>query len=249
MTTTADSHLLEYERDGFTIFRDVIDPELVSRASSHVEWLLASNPGLRGEGLEMQALPEDPFWLSLVSDPRLLDLAERFLGPDIGLFASHYFCKPAHTGQAVLWHQDAAYWPLEPMEVITLWLAIDDSTPDNGCVRVVPGSHRHQVHELRPRDDVDNVLGSEAAAVVDEADAVHLALRAGDVEVHHPNILHASNANTSPHRRCGLTIRYIPTSTTILLPSWPTAYHLRGERGHNNWKTPPVFDPARHFAG
>jgi len=250
VTTTADSHhLRDYERDGFTIFRDVIDSELVSRASDHVEWLLAGNPEVRGEGLEMQALPQDPFWVSLVSDPRLLDIAERFLGPDIGLFASHYFCKPAHTGQAVLWHQDAAYWPLEPMDVITLWLAIDDSTPENGCVRVVPGSHREQVHELRARDDVDNVLGSEAAATVDEADAVDLSLRAGDVEVHHPNILHASNANTSPHRRCGLTIRYIPTSTKILLPSWPTAYHLRGERGANEWRTPPAFDPSLHFAG
>ena len=57
-------------------------------------------------------------------------------GPDIALFASHYISEP---GQPVLWHQDGAYWPLEPMNVVTLWLAVDHSVPENGCLRVIPG--------------------------------------------------------------------------------------------------------------
>ena len=62
-------------------------------------------------------MTHDPFWVRLVGDQRLLDIAKLFIGPNIALFASHYIAKPPGEGQAVLWHQDAHYWPLEPMEV------------------------------------------------------------------------------------------------------------------------------------
>ena len=68
-------------------------------------------------------MTDDPFWVRLVSDDRLLNVAETFVGPNIALFASHYIAKRPFDGQAVLWHQDGSYWPLEPMEVVTLWLA------------------------------------------------------------------------------------------------------------------------------
>eukprot|EP01047_Picozoa_sp_COSAG01_P029293 COSAG01_NODE_2003_length_8671_cov_9.134858_6_plen_130_part_00 len=60
----------------------------------------------------------------LVSDPRLLAIAQQYVGDDIALFASHYICKPPGDGQEVLYHQDGSYWPLEPMEVVTLWLCV-----------------------------------------------------------------------------------------------------------------------------
>ena len=72
-----------------------------------------------------------------------------FVGPNIALFASHYLCKPAVRGPPVLWHQDGSYWPLEPMEVVTLWLAVDDSLPENGCMRVIPGTHSSGLQQLR----------------------------------------------------------------------------------------------------
>jgi ectoine hydroxylase-related dioxygenase (phytanoyl-CoA dioxygenase family) len=139
----------------------------------------------------------------LVSDERLLDIAEQFVGPDIALFASHYICKPAGSGRPVLWHQDGAHWPLEPMEVVTLWLAINDSTPENGGLRVI-----------------------------------------------HPRIMHGSGANTSPMRRCGLTTRYIPTSTRITASEqpYPSAILLRGKPGMNVYQPWPAEDPEQRFA-
>jgi ectoine hydroxylase-related dioxygenase (phytanoyl-CoA dioxygenase family) len=117
------------------------------------------------------------------------------------------------------------------MEVVTLWLAVDHSTPENGCVRLIPGSHTQDTAALRERKDVENVLGAEIAVEVDESQAVDMVLAPGDVEVHHPKIVHGSNANTSPHRRCGLTIRYIPTSTRITADEqpYPSAFLLRGD--------------------
>ncbi len=240
----------QYLRDGWAVFPQVLDGALVDEAAAHVDWLLARHPDRRPEMLSNELVDDDPFWLRLVSDPRLLDIAEQFIGPDIALFASHYISKPAGDGQPVLWHQDAAYWPLQPMEVVSLWLAVDDSTPDNGCLQVLPGSHRGAVHGLRRIDAVANVLGSEIAVEVDESAAVDVVVPRGGVSVHHPAIVHGSRANTSSRRRCGLTIRYIPTSTRIVSESpWPCCFLLRGDGAPhvNVYATPPVWRAGEHM--
>ncbi|MCA1662135.1 MAG: phytanoyl-CoA dioxygenase family protein [Novosphingobium sp.] len=245
----------EFAGQGYTIYRDVIDAELVAEASGHVEWLARKHPELRPEQLGNRLVGSDPFWLRLVSDPRLLDIAEQFIGPDIALFASHYISKPAGDGLPVLWHQDGSYWPLEPMEVVSLWLAIDDSTSENGCVRVIPGTQELDLQALERRDDVANVLKSGMdEAAVDEGCAVDLVLRAGDVSIHHPNVIHGSSGNASPHRRCGLTIRYIPTTTRIVSDErWPSAFLLRGKgvEGVNDYLELPGYIAGEHmsFAG
>jgi phytanoyl-CoA hydroxylase len=240
-----------FERDGYAVMPAVIDAALVGEGRAHVDWLLARNPGVRPEHLGHDLMTDDPFWVRLVSDPRLLDVAAQFVGPGIALFASHYIAKPPGDGQAVLWHQDAGYWPLDPMDVVTLWLALDDSAPDNGCLRVVPGSHRGEVHGVRLRTDVDNVLRSEIEADVDEAAAVDVVVPAGGVSVHHPAIVHGSEPNRSSRWRRGLTIRYIPVTTRILSEgAWPSAFLLRGPAvdGVNAYNPFPRWVEGRHMA-
>ena len=253
--TQASSDLREqYEREGYVVVRGVVDEALVQEARSHIEWLLRKNPDTRPEKLDTHLMTDDPFWVRLVCDDRLLDIVEEFIGRDIALFASHYIAKPPFKGQAVLWHQDGSYWPLEPMEVITFWLAVDDSTPENGCLRVIPGTHRLALQEMQERIDVDSVLESEIdASFVDESQAVDLVLHPGDISIHHSNIVHGSNANTSPHWRRGLTIRYIPTSTRIIAENrdlpWPSAFLLRGKpvAGVNEYNPWPKFVGGKHM--
>jgi ectoine hydroxylase-related dioxygenase (phytanoyl-CoA dioxygenase family) len=242
--TPADARA-RFAEDGFVIFRNVIDPDLIAEASAHVDWLIAKNPDTNPE--ELMEVITDPFWVRLISDDRLLDVAQIFVGPDIALFASHYICKPAFSGRPVLWHQDSAFWPLDPMKVVTLWLAVDESTTENGCVQVIPGSHRDGTYAMRPREDVANLFGQEAATDVDESKAVDMVLRPGDVEVHDPEIIHGSRANNSPKRRCGLTIRYIPTSTRITEDPWNFTLHLRGELGVNKYNPRPTYEAGKHF--
>ncbi|MBI3919802.1 MAG: phytanoyl-CoA dioxygenase family protein [Armatimonadetes bacterium] len=239
-----------YEDEGYAIVRGVLDQDLIREASDHVDWLMQKHPELRPEHLGHNLLADDPFWVRLVGDHRLLDVAEQFLGPNIALFASHYISKPPGDGMPVLWHQDGSYWPLDPMEVVTLWLAVDDSTAQNGCMRVIPGTQRLDLQQLRERRDVANVLSSSMEdSHIDESKAVDVVLKAGDVSVHHPNLIHGSNANTSTRRRCGLTIRYIPTSTRITSNPWPSAFLLRGEAvpGVNDYLPRPKYDPAKHI--
>src|SRR5215813_4258800 len=150
----------QFEHEGYALFPDVLDAGLIQEAGDHVAWLQAKHPELRPEQLGHVLMTDDPFWVRLISDDRLLDIAEQFIGPDIALFASHYISKPPRDGQPVLWHQDGSYWPLDPMEVVTLWLAVDASTPENGCMRVIPGTQTQELQEMKPRTDVANVLSS-----------------------------------------------------------------------------------------
>jgi phytanoyl-CoA hydroxylase len=249
-TTTQQRQAVQRCRDvGYVSFRNVLDADLVKEAQDHVTWLVRRHPDVRPEHLGHELVRTDPFWVRLVSDDRLLDIAEMFIGPDIALFASHYICKPPFSGWPVLWHQDGAEWPLEPIEVITLWLAVDESTPENGCLRVIPGSHRHEFYPLRDNDGIDSVLDAHSDVDIDEALAVDLALEPGDVEVHHPNILHSSKANTSSRRRAGLTIRYIPTTTRITAQGQPfaSAFLLRGRPGVNQYQQRPRYVVGEHF--
>lgn len=230
------SYTAQYQEQGYTIVRDVLDAELIAEAREHVTWLMAKHPDLRPENLHDQLMTRDAFWVRLISDDRLLDVAEQFIGPDIALFASHHIAKPPFTGQKVLWHQDGTGWPLEPVEVITFWLALDDSTPENGCLRVLPGTQRRRllgVDEIERHNDGENVLGwGMNPADIDETQAVDLILKPGDISIHDPKIVHGSNANTSPNWRRGLTIRYIPTTTRILTAGdepFKSAFFLRGE--------------------
>ena len=245
----------KFDRAGYVVVKGVLDDVLVQETRSHVDWLMAKNPGVRPEQFHHTLMTDDPFWVRLISDPRLLDVAQAFIGPDIALFASHYIAKPPHDGQAVLWHQDGSFWPLDPMEVVTLWLAADDVDVENGCMRVLPGTQTERLvtlDEMEKREDGMNVLGTGIRpSDIDEAQAVDIILKAGDVEVHHPNIIHGSNPNNSPRWRRGLTIRYIPASTRILSEArWASAFLLRGNahpRADNRYRPWPRFVGGKHM--
>jgi Phytanoyl-CoA dioxygenase (PhyH) len=250
-----ETEMARYCTEGYGVFRNVIDAALISEVRAHVEWLQGHRPAnfANSELCQLHRMNDDPFWLRVVSDDRLLDVAGRFVGPDIALFNSSYFCKAANSGSAVLWHQDRSYWPIESA-VVTVWLAVDDSAQDNGCLRVIPGSQHEILRKLIERTDTPNILGSGIdEGLIDESKAVDLVLQAGDVSVHHPHIIHGSRANLSSKRRCGLAIRYIPTSTKIVVPAgerFPGAFLLRGRDenpGLNDYNPMPPYVAGRHM--
>jgi len=238
-----------FDRDGYVIIRQVLDAELVAEANRHVDWLIEKHPDLRPEKLGYWLVPDDPFWIRLVSDERLLDIAEQLVGPDLALFAADYIAKPPNHGRKIAWHQDGSYWPLDPMNVVTLWVAYTVSTPENGCLRIIPGTQHLTLQERKPTPDMPEVLltGMDQN-LADEAQAIDLVLAPGDVSVHHPNIIHGSNANTSNLWRRGGTYQYIPTTTRILNEAW-TAFLFRGQAmaGINNYRSFPKYIAGKHF--
>jgi non-haem Fe2+, alpha-ketoglutarate-dependent halogenase len=169
-------------------------------------------------------------WLhALVTHPRILDVVESLLGPDLFCWGGQFFAKPAGDPSYVSWHQDATYWGLSSHDVMTAWVALTPSTPLSGCMQVVRATHHAQVtHE--DRFDSGNMLtrGQELSVKVDPATVVNVELMPGQMSVHHVLLFHGSEINRADHPRIGYAIRYIPTHLRQLAPIRDSALLVRG---------------------
>ena len=149
---------------------------------------------------------------NLLAHPKIVACVKDLLGEDVIGWGAHYFCKMPHDTKTVGWHQDAGYWPLTPSKTVTVWLAIDDATVENGAMRFITGSH-HKGHltsqHSRPEDN--SVLGQIVKNAEQYGELVDVELKAGEISIDTDLLLHGSNANLSPQRRCGLTLRYCTT--------------------------------------
>jgi phytanoyl-CoA hydroxylase len=233
-----EQQVRQYEQAGYTICQRVLSPTEMDGIRAYIDRFVAEqSKSIRPEHIDRPHVWDKRF-LDFASNPKILDVVEAFIGPNIVLFATHLICKAKGDGLEVPWHQDGIYWPLEPMNVITLWLAIDDSTVQNGCMRVVPGTHT-----LGPIEHIDaehpetKVLHQTIKpGSFDPSGAVDIVLARGDCSLHAPYLIHGSTPNRSSQRRAGLTMRFMPAETKMLrtgpLAKW-FAQHplflLRGE--------------------
>lgn len=234
----------DYQQDGYVIVRNAIDADLVKEVQAHVEWLGSRRylQGLSPDHWHHPIMRNDPFWVRLMSDSRLLDLVQCFVGPHIASFSSHYFCKMPHGTRSVPWHQDGSYYPLWPMKVVSLWLAVDRSDIGNGCLRVLKGSQHEALAMPGGRAGVAGMGTHTDAEVQTLGEPVSIELNPGDVSIHHPNTVHGSAANASGRRRCGLSVRYMATDVHCIAEDQPVLL-MRGEAvpGVNWYRSWPKY--------
>ncbi len=211
---TADQ-ISQYHRDGYVVpdFK-MPDATLDAIRTRHAA-LLEREPRFRDYCPTL--LDYDPAFMDYCDNADILDMVSQLIGPDIALWNTSLFAKPAGNGKRTPWHQDGEYWPIRPLATCTAWLALDDSTPENGCLRVIKGSHTSRAlraHNTVQQDDV--TLNQELdSAEYDEADAVDVVLKAGQISLHDVYLLHGSEPNLSPHARRGMTMRYMPTTSVF----------------------------------
>jgi len=213
MISLSEEQISAYERDGFLSPIPVLShTELDYYLSRHKEMI----PTILGDPEENKRMQYKAHllytWLDgLVRYPTILDAVESLLGPDILVWSSGFLIKPPHDPSFVSWHQDATYWGLEPLEVASAWLALSDSTPENGCVRCLPGSHR--LAQIPHHDSFakNNMLSRGQAILldIDETQAVPLRLQAGEMSLHHVRTIHGSQPNRSDTYRIGFIINFI----------------------------------------
>jgi hypothetical protein len=182
----------------------------------------------------------------------VLDLVEPIVGPDIALFSSHFICKPKGNGKRVPWHEDSHYWSrmLSPVDVVTVWLAIDPSSKENGCMYVIPRTHNtgrqgfSDYDDLRPGEAVfnDEIKASQR----DMTRAIPIELAPNQCSLHDGRIIHGSEPNTSSIRRCGYTMRYVSTRVRDLLPEAGRWHHLYLARGRDHAGN-AYADPGRAY--
>jgi ectoine hydroxylase-related dioxygenase (phytanoyl-CoA dioxygenase family) len=186
-------------------------------------------------------------WLDeLVRDDAVLDAVEGVIGPDILCWASGFFTKEAHDPSYVSWHQDLTYWGLEPADIVTAWIALSPSTPESGCMRVVPGSHKQDVLPHTETFAAHNLLsrGQEVQVEVDERQAKDLVVQPGEMSLHHVKLIHGSGPNRADDRRIGFAIRYVPTYVRQTAGAEDSAMLVRGVDVHRHFleETPPAAD-------
>ena len=181
-----------------------------------------------------------PELYDLVCDPAILDHVENILGPDILCWSSSFFSKPANDQAFVSWHQDLTYWGLEPEDIVTAWIAITPSTPESGCMRVIPCSHNRGQQGHSDTYAMENLLsrGQVLDVEVDEDCAVDILLHPGEMSLHHVLVVHGSEINQTQMPRHGYAIRYIPTYCKQI-GGRTTSLLVRGEDPYNNFDTVP----------
>ena len=176
--------------------------------------------------------------LELATHPRVLDMVEALIGPDILLYDATYIIKEPQTPSHVSWHQDLTYWGLSSDAQVTLWLALSPATAISGCMRMIPGSHlsgkvEHETHD----DDTNVLLQSQTVQGIDEARAVMCPLAPGEASFHHGWTLHASMPNTADDRRIGLNAQYVAPSVRQTKHDLDSAMLVRGEDRYGHFRT------------
>jgi len=217
---------LDYWNDNIGRFKDALPRE-------RTRLLISTHLGLR--------------WVyELASHPAILDAVERVLGPDLMIWDTHWFPKFPGDATYVSWHQDATYWGLQPPDVTTAWIALSTSDEQNGCLRVVPGTHTGDLLPQRETYAPSNMLsrGQEIAVEVDETRAVALVMQPGEFSLHHIGIVHGSGPNIGAEARIGLAVRFIAPHVVQQGEHRDVVLLVRGtdRHGHFDIAEPPDRD-------
>jgi hypothetical protein len=249
-TRPSEAEIARFHDEGLVIPDYRIPDDLLSVMRAEVDQLIARNPDVRPEllsgahnpmGQSARSVGSQVF-LDLCKFPEILDMVEQLIGPDIVLWGSQLFCKPAGDGMAVPWHQDGQYWPLDPLATVTVRLAIDDSLPENGCMRYIAGSHRERKLVRHEFVTESNVALRQQLPEVDESQARDDILRAGQISIHDVYLVHGSNANRSKLRRSDYAIRYMPASTRYVRdPAFPANAYAAKESPLMNYIERPLW--------
>jgi len=146
----------------------------------------------------------------LVSHTAVLDAVEDLLGDDILVDGSLVFYKPAHDSSYVSWHQDSVYSDWHQTPSTSAWIALTPSHRANGCMRVIPGSHKAgPIEHVMVRDGLNLLFRGEQVSTVDESKALDVELLPGEMSFHDSNLVHGSSANTSDQPRIGFIVRFV----------------------------------------
>ena len=247
----SDAQFEQYQRDGYVVVEDCLDSGVVERVTERIDSYVHSereetqfermlepeaddaalgdaDPVRKFEGLGM--VREDDVFGDLVRDEAVLDVVKQLQGPNCSLLRSAAMLKPPRVGSEKKYHQDAAYYPIHPMDHVTVWMALDQSTTENGCMQVVPGAH------------TDGLLGHEAIEYDTDItiaeggygpeDAVALPMEPGDVLFQHCLLPHYTAENETDDWRRAYIASYMRNRSRFTdedPPAWVDSEHVCGE--------------------
>ncbi|KAK6188455.1 hypothetical protein SNE40_004624 [Patella caerulea] len=221
MPVDARNFAEDFDRNGYATSLDVLQEREILELKDNFD-NLENSIGKENAQYSLHNIhTKYPWVLKLSSHPRVLAPLQAILGNNLILLDSRFICKyPSQEFQEdgsdekfVAWHQDVRYWGIEG-DVISVWLAVDDADVDNGCMVVVPSTHKDGILEHKAASQKGNMLTSNQeipSNLFDATKSVPCPLKAGQMSLHHGHLVHGSEPNRSSRRRCGFVIRYVST--------------------------------------
>jgi phytanoyl-CoA hydroxylase len=248
VSTTRESLTTQYQRDGFLVVESLLPSDLIATLRQRITEIGAGRvPGFPQRDIEFEptagggvsttprkinrCAANDSVFMSAVCRNEILNIVESLIGPDIKLFGSQCFMKPP-GGVQKPYHQDSAYFRIEPLSLVTCWIALDDVTVENGGMWVIPGSHTDGIYDhSQPWEVAGRVDMQVPDDSIDRSRETPITLSAGSCSFHHSVLLHRSGPNQTDSHRRGLAVHYMSARSKWTHPTAPKPSYalLRGE--------------------
>ena len=234
MTVLNPKQLSQYENKGYVSPIDILIPEEAEKIKLEIEFIEKKWPNeLIGIGRN------NAHYISTVLDQvchnsKILDAVESIIGKNILVGGTTLFIKDPDNKGFVSWHQDAKYIGFEPHNWVTAWLAITESNEENGCMRMVSGTHKENIRDHKDTFNKNNLLTrGQTIQDIKITDTVPNILKPGQLSLHHPMIVHGSGPNKSNSRRIGFAIQsYIGTNVDQVIGK----VYVQQARGEDTFK-------------
>ena len=214
---TADE-IKRYDKDGYIAPINVLTKEEAIQVRKEIELIEKEMPDEIDNSGRYNVHLISPKLDMIVHNSNILDSVESIIGKNILVCSTTLFIKNAYQKGFVSYHQDAKYIGLEPHNWVTAWIAITDSNEINGCMRMWPGSHKHLKEHNQKFNEGNLLTRGQTIENVPEDQIKIIELKAGQMSLHHPRIVHGSGVNKSDDRRIGFVIQsYIGTNVKQVL--------------------------------
>lgn len=249
---TTDSIQQHYQQHGYYFPLDVFtESEALAQGEQIAEIAQSEMIDVLGNRGQINQLHVTcPFVNEIIRNPVILDAVESIIGPNLLVWGTSVFLKPARSSGFVSWHQDLTYWGLSNDREVAVWLALGPVHRKNGCMRFVPGSHQLGQLEHSDQPQQGNLLtrGQNANIDIDQNDTVDVTLKPGQASLHHGHLLHCSGPNNTDQPRLGMVINYIATDVQQSISKTDFGMLVRGVDDFQQFQQIPepqgLFDQA-----
>jgi phytanoyl-CoA hydroxylase len=216
----------QYEDHGYLVFPELLDAAELATLRGALAEVLREADGLTESNDKFSVVPSDDgahhvvrrifspiahhqAFYDLVFNPKIVDVVENLIGPDIQLHHTKLNLKPPSRDARFEWHQDYPFFPHTNFDLLAVMIMLDDSTEDNGCLKIIPGSHKSGPrNHLFARDGAFSSQLEDRSVLEDPSRWKAVPVPAGGMELHHCNMLHSSGPNRGRHPRSAIVIQY-----------------------------------------
>jgi non-heme Fe2+,alpha-ketoglutarate-dependent halogenase len=247
MKALTPEQVASFHYNGFLYPIPALSPEEIATYLAGVERLeteLGSPVADADIKWRSHAYAHSPWFNDLIRHPRILDAVEDVIGPDILVWTSTFFIKEAQSKTFAAWHQDGAFFGLEPNEQVCAWVALTDASREAGCMEMLSGKGAPRMlhHEAKGIRNSINRAGQTIVEPFDKRTPTAMALKAGEFSLHHELAVHRSAPDHAAHRRVGIGLNYLPPHVRVNSPVRLKAMLVRGEDRHGNFE---LIDPPK----